>query len=360
MNNIHSTLLLACLALVGCGAPEIPPTGTGSTGGGNGGGGLLNGIGGDLFKGTDGGHSTVDAGTPGTPGTNPATTEFQSTFLAAHAGPQVVAYDGSMLSVQLVSSVTAAYYLTNQVVTTGTVTWTGAETATYSATPTDRLIVINAQGHKAEFLVKVINATNPQDFFKGNWALDFHVLVAGAADLDILAQSVGGQFTSSARGTVTTAGTPSTIDVSSSGSTYFESDSSGSEYRNSYRLTGTLKRGAITRTVDEQWTFRMIVSRSNNKTTSASDAVRVDNGSLVMGADSYKWNNCRTAKAFTNGKPSQDTFWKAQCDSITKNGQPFGQYRAATQQFGQAGGFITFFADFANGTSVELEKWAAY
>jgi len=343
---MKQALLILGVLVTGCG-PGEPPAPQ-----------LQGGADGGVFKNVVD-HADAGVGGGGS-GVAPPMNDLAATMVAAHAGPQVVAYDGAMLGQLLVYSVTAAYLNIGQVVTTGTVTWSSVDAATYTAMPADKLVVVNPQGGKAEFVVRSINTTNPNDFFKGNWSLDFHVVVAGAFDLDLAAQSTGGVFKSTGKGTLTNNGIASTIDVASDGSTYFESDSTGSEYRNTYRMTGNLNRGAVVRTVDEQWTFRMVTSRTNNKTSSASDAVRVDNGALALGGDTYRWNNCRTSKAFTDGKPSQESAWQAKCDGLTKNGTPFGQYRVVSQQFGKAGGFIGFNADFSNGASVELEKWQAY
>ncbi|MFT3712839.1 MAG: hypothetical protein QM817_34740 [Archangium sp.] len=329
---------------------------------------LLARSGGGGSSGTAGGGGTQGGGgMPGPgPGAGPMPTDagvvddVNALLKASHVGPQVVAWDGAQLSQLLIFSLQATWANTGMVQTTGTVTWASIDTATWQAGPADRLVVVNPQGGRAEFQVRVVQTDNPNEFFRGNWALDFHVTVANKFDLDLTGQSTQGSFTGSGRGTVTVDGVVNQVDVRSVGTTYFESDSTGSEYRNQYRLTGTLSRGIVTRQVDEQWTFRMVTSRLNGRTSSASDAVRVDSGSLRIGADEYRWTNCRTAKAFTDGKPSQESFWSARCDAFTRNGAPFAQYRVTTQNFGQSGGFIGFVADFVTGGSVELERWQAY
>lgn len=315
-------------------------------------------------RGTGGGGQSVgapiDAGVAVTVAVDGGPSSLGAVLSDAYAGPDVVAVQSTLLSQLLVFSVGAAWQQTGQLVTTGTVTWLSVDVATWQPSPADRLVVINPQQGRAEYTVRSIQSTTPERFFQGNWQLEFGVSVAERFVLDLSARSINGSFQSAATGTLHSPRGPVTVNLSSTGTTFFETDSTGSEYRNQYRLVGRLERGATRRDVDENWSFQMVTSRSNNKTSSATLAVRVDNGSLVHEGQNYRWNDCRTAKAFTDGKPSQASSWSARCNALTREGVPFGQYRVDVRQFGQAGGSIGFVADLADGTTIELERWAAY
>jgi hypothetical protein len=236
-----------------------------------------------------------------------------------------------------------------QIVKTGTVTEQAPGQWVYSASPSDKLVLKPASGKPLEATEIDLygNPQSPDAFFASDHRISYSAKVEGLGEMKVQRVVQNRATQGSATGT---------FDFKSAGSTYFDNDSTGSEYRNEERVTGVAKGDDFELTVDESWTFRSITA---SKSGTATEAIRKSANALKLGGDSYA-SACSFQKSFTKGKPSQlDTYWKAQ-GGMEKNGQTFGVCKMDSQAFGQSGGQIRFVLALATGEVIELEKWNAY
>ena len=211
-----------------------------------------------------------------------------------------------------------------QVVTTGTLTQQGQAFA-YVATPSDRLVVEFGDGTTIDFWIEEISgdSTSAAAFLNNDHLLEYRVAVEGKIDMTFESRRQGGSLGAGAVGSYVYEGAEYDVDLSMAGTYYFESDSTGTHFRDEHRTTGSVTGTGYDLDVDETWYFELVTSNGG----SAQAASRTVSNSLQLGNDTFDWVDVATKKSFSNGKPSQvDTYWDA-TGEILRNGESYAAYR---------------------------------
>ena len=237
-------------------------------------------------------------------------------------------------------------------VTTGTLTQQGQGFA-YAGAPSDRLVVEFSDGTTIDFWIEEISgdSTSAAAFLNNDHVLEYRVAVDGKIDMTFESRRQGGALGAGAVGSYVYEDVEYDIDLAMAGTYYFESDSTGTHFRDEHRTTGSVTASGYDLDVDETWYFELVTSGGG----SAQAASRTVSNSLQLGDDTFDWVDVATKKSFSNGKPSQiDTYWDATGD-ILRNGEAYGTYRLDLTE----PDFIYFAVDLPAG-AVRVETHAYY
>jgi hypothetical protein len=295
-----------------------------------------------------------------TPGSSEPTTEVSpqaAPVRASHQAPEKVLTAGLQSGTLGIQAVYAASYQNG-----GTLVMTGTvkqATGAWSAQPSDKLVIELTDGKKLELEFHAAPQGNlingPDAFWNGDHIVDYTAHLDGVGDVRYTKSQVGRQYQGTAKGTYIDKDVTYDVDLKNVGSTYFDNDSTGTEYQNDHQTTGTVKTESLELTVSETWHYRSITVKGKTD----SEASRKVASQLKAGEDSYVWSDVLMQKSFKDGKPSQlDTYWKA-TGHVLKNGEVYGEYQLKPQAIGTSGGFVSFVLVLP-GETIELEKWNAY
>lgn len=245
---------------------------------------------------------------------------------SAHALPQTIGDEGQSSAEVTTNSVWMASQLAGQgqVVTTGTLVQQGDGFA-YDPEPRDALVVSLSDGTRVVLVVHAMEGDvsgTPGGFLDGDHRLEYEVAVPDRLDMRFGSQRLQGSASSSAVGSYTHQGQAYDVDLERIGSYYFESDSTGTHYRDEHRTTGTVQAEGYRLEVDEGWRYELVTSGDD----SASTAQRTVSSGLTVGGTVYDWVDVVTRKSFRDGQPSQtESYWTAE-GAILRDGEGFGQY----------------------------------
>jgi hypothetical protein len=276
----------------------------------------------------------------------------EDSVLASHNLGSVITTEGQTSANVAVEGVFTASQAagTGQVVTTGTLTQQGQAFA-YAPSPSDRLVVEFGDGTAIDFWIDEIagDSTSAAAFLNNDHEFQYRVAVDGKIDMTFESRRQAGSLAAGAVGSYVHEGVDYDIDLSMAGAYDFESDSTGTYFRDEHRTTGSITASGYDLDVDETWYFELVTSDSG----SAQAATRTVANSLQLGGDTFDWVDVATAKSFRNGKPSEiDTYWKARGE-ILRNGEQHGTYRLDLG----APAFIHMVVDLPTGP-VEVESHA--
>lgn len=238
-------------------------------------------------------------------------------------------------------------------VTNGTLRLTGlaANPVQYEALPRDRFVLVPLEGPTVEIYVLFV------DFTRGisEWR---HV--SEGSDLVFRNEpgaqanraTVRGQYHSS-----TLPGVAFEVDLAASTSGFSEVDSSGNHTLTDTTMTGRVSTAGFAQTVQTRDRFEFVSVRGlSGRLESSSTSESWNNNTLVFGGDTFVWNNVKKQRSFRDGKESQlDTYWNAS-GTISRNGQPFGQYRKSLTAVGVSVIDVRFQVVLADRV-VDVEQW---
>ena len=305
-----------------------------------------------------GGRDRTDPADPNDP--NPAIATGATALAPAHVAPERVFTEGQSAASLAVDGVIGATVLSggSTVITTGTLRQSG-QRFTYERAPTDRLVIVLADGRRFELFVDDLRGNlqaGAEGFFGGDHAITFRITEGDRADLRVTSTKLGQNQEASAQGRIQIGEIGATVDLRYAGRTYFENDSTGAEYDDQYRVTGTVVTDTYSLNVDESWHF-VLVSSTGARGATASSATRTIASRATIGGAEYVWQNVVMKKAFRNGTPNEiDTFWAAEGE-IFENGRPYGRYRMDIESVDlRTYGVIKFYLDLPSGTQ-EVESW---
>ncbi len=302
-------LLTAALLLGAC-DPGDPAMGDGSGNVGDGG--------------TDGGDPSTDDGDD-----PPPSDGMVDTSDGVAAGHQLA----SLLTAEAQTSAsitTEAVFMasqaagTGQVVASGTLTRQG-QSFSWSPEPSDRLVVALGDGTTISLWVEQFagDTTSPSAFLSTDHQLTYVATVDDRVDMRLSSLRQGGTMNASATGKYTHEGVAYDVDLQLAGTTYFESDSTGTHNLDEHRTTGTIKATGFDLDVDEDWRFELVVAGNE----SAQSTHRTIRNSLRLGETTFDWVDVLVQKSFRDGVPSElDTYWLAR-GQVLRNGEPYGAYR---------------------------------
>lgn len=238
-------------------------------------------------------------------------------------------------------------------VTNGTLRLTGspANPVQYEPLPRDRFVLVPLQGPTVEIYVLFV------DFTRGisEWR---HV----SEGTDVVFRSEPGAQAD--RATVRGQYRPTTfpgvafdVDLASSTTGFSEIDSSGTHTLTDSTMTGRVSTEGFVQTVQTRSRFEFVSVRGiSGRLESSSTSENWNNNTLVFGGDSFAWNNVKKQRSFRDGKESQlDTYWNAS-GTITRNGQPFGQYRKSLTPVGVSVIIVRFQVVLADRV-IDVEQW---
>ncbi len=206
----------------------------------------------------------------------------------------------------------------NAVITYGTLTPSG-QSATWSPEPADRLVA-HLDGKTYTIHIQTLEGelTNQEAFFNSEHHLRSTVSVDDT-ELTLESRRQNGTRFYTVQGQLPVDGVVYTVDLASSGTEYFEVDSTGSELRTSFTTQGSVQFDNMMLQLSETSQFELVSSGQ----TATSDT-RTVNSSLMVGDTRYDFVNVTLKKAFFNGKPSEvDNFWRAS-GTITRDGEDYG------------------------------------
>lgn len=317
--------------------------------------------GGDATLDGGGGDVTLDGG-GGTPARN-EDTSAGALLVAAHAVPHAAQSNAVAAATILVNAVFVASLQGGggaRVVTTGTVRQQG-QSWVWSAGPDDALVVV-LPDRELRFVVEDLQAadvSSPDAVLSGDHILRFTVTTAKFGELRVRSVKQAGQRDATLDGHLVLDDVDYGIEsLRYQGTEYSEVDSTGSEYRNTYHLTGAMTGGDGRFDVDERWRFE-IVTTTGSRGGSAQTAERVANSALTLGDDRYQWVEATTRKAFKDGKAGDPDYWAAQGE-VRRNGQAFGRYRLDARVLDAEGHGWIVFQLVLPGETLELERNPAY
>ncbi|MHC4548455.1 MAG: hypothetical protein ACYTEZ_06725 [Planctomycetota bacterium] len=249
---------------------------------------------------------------------------------------------------------------TGGVVTTGTLTQQAAGTLQfrYAAQPPDKLVVKLAGRKHHELKVTEVRgdlrAATPEAFLDGNHSLAYEHFIPEQASMQVATRSVNGNWTYATKGWFVHENTRFATDFRAQGTYWFQNDMSGAENKNRYAVQGTIRGGGLSIAIKEEHHFRLVSAQwVNRRQRTVTHSVDVNNNTLAVGRDTFRWVDAKIAKVFTNGRPSSvNEDWQA-TGQVLRNDRPFGVYRLQTQP---TTGKLVFLL-VAGGDAVELESW---
>ncbi len=238
-------------------------------------------------------------------------------------------------------------------ITNGTLRVTGvpAQPYQYESLPKDRFILIPLQGPTVEIYVLFVDLTRGISEWRHVSAgsdLVFRSELGVQANL----ANVKGQYQSTTFPGVTFA-----VDLAAVTTGFSEVDSTGNHTLTDTSLSGRVESTGFAQTVRTRNRFEFISTRGiSGRLQSASTSEVWNNNTVVLGGDTYLWNNVKKQRSFRDGKESQlDTYWNA-TGEITRNGQAFGRYRKTLTPVGTSVIDVRFQVVLADRV-VDVEQW---
>ena len=236
-------------------------------------------------------------------------------------------------------------------ITTGTLTQTGQNSFSYSATPTDRLVVQLSNGENYEIQFQQFTGDfsgDAQNYLSSNHNLSFS-LTGPTADITVSSQRSGINVQANLDGTLILEGIDYTADLNMTGTNRFDIDNTGFEYNVDNAYTGTLTSATISLTINETWVYNNVSATGSGN---AENGIRTFNNSWTRNGNEFRFQNGRLQIAFRDGRPSDysNGYWMAQGELLA-NGEQIGQ-----MEFGQDGNYLKTWVT-ANGQRTEMQSW---
>ena len=154
----------------------------------------------------------------------------------------------------------------------------------------------------------------------------------GDTDMRYEMSERSGRFTARGRGTLEQDGESYRVDLRYRGTIERQLDTSGNASAEQYSVTGSVRTDGWTLELDETYQFR---SETGNVRTvghgTACTVQRTINNTLSKDDATFRWQGVHTRSAFRSSRggglaASSPTEWSAR-GNVTRNGQPFGEYR---------------------------------
>lgn len=261
-----------------------------------------------------------DPGEPGEPGDPLPEAQLAGAALQVVSEKREVQYDSTALAFESVLHASQVAGSTGYVFN-GTVTQTGPSSWSYSPTPADRLILQFQNGNTVEVVFTALDGDLSGDhakFLRNPHSLHFRLsrTVSGVTEfLTFTSQRDGSRFTDALQGEVVVDDIRWTVDLRSSG-TYRNVVDVEIDYESEEAVTGTVQGGGMTADVDEYWRYRYLLvdnAVENNDRQSAT--------SWTFDGSTYRAQDVRIRRSFTNGVPAESEYWIA-TGTVLKDGAP--------------------------------------
>ena len=302
----------------------------------------------------------------GRPNTVVQTSPQAVRLASAHKLPSAVYNHGIGVGTLSVNAVLGATSLSGSgvVIASGTLTQSG-QSWQYDPQPSDHLIVVGADGQRAELYVTQMqgNLRSAADFFGENHRMTVRAVSSGGGDVTFTSTRLDGNREVTAQGSVLVDHVAFAVDLAFRGFESSESDRMGSSHNSRYTISGTATGSDVVLTVNESWRFELVATTERTASgSSASADARTVNNVVVLGSDRFEWKDVVTQKSYREGKPSSvHDYWMARGE-VLRNGDVFGRYRkdGLVADRDKGGGFIKFVLALTDGTVIEMESWQAY
>lgn len=236
----------------------------------------------------------------------------------------------------------------NQLTLTGTLTQTqeNVETFSYSATPSDRLVVdlkISGTTVTLTFFVTAFEGDlsgDSTDFERFHSNLAFRVTRDGQYDLTLtsasgtppgIAPQTNIAYQRHLTGTRILTGVTYTVNVTLSGSLFFEVDGQFAQLDRRDFVSGSVSGGGLAATLDES--SRGIVITNAGEGRTVQNSFRNLNDTLTVGGATFGLSQIAIQTELTNGRIAEPEFWQAS-GSLIKNGATIGTLRFASTPVG--------------------------
>jgi len=239
--------------------------------------------------------------------------------------------------------------------THGTVRLTGnaANPVQYDALPADHLVLVPLQGASVEVYVQQLDLTH--NIYQWRY-------VSGGRDLVFRSEpaasgtriTVKGRYVALATGFD---GVVFDVDLAGVVTGFNEVDTSGAHNLSDMTVTGTVAARDYLQTVQVRNRFELVSARNAaGRLEAASTSEQWNNNTVVFAGDTYRWNNVKRQRSFRDGKESDlDTYWNA-TGTLTRNGQPYGQYRKIMTAVGTSAIDLRFQVVLPDRV-VDVEQW---
>lgn len=179
----------------------------------------------------------------------------------------------------------------------------------------------------------------------------------GQIDVTIRSTRSGRDVDGRLEGKYTDKGTEYQLDLTLDDTTLIrEIDTSGTHFKNSTELQGSITAPGLDLTVNQSFAFELITS-SGGATFSANTSDTVISHQLTVGDDEYIWDGVQVRRNFRDGTISEaDTYWQAS-GVIRRNGADYGEYKLNAQLLDNDGqGFVYVDLQLPNEV-IRLESW---
>jgi len=222
-----------------------------------------------------------------------------------------------------------------QLTTTGTLTQTGAETFTWSNTPTDRLVVAFGDESRLEFVIEAFTgdfSSGWEGFRDFHSSLVFTTVTEGSFSLRIQSQSGAPQapeaaalsptgttrFSRTVEGTLQFAGVPVQVAVINTGEVSADFSGGNVDYRSAETTTGTLTSANASITVNEGYEYVFV-----SVTSAVEQSKRANLSSAQVGGNTYAFRDVWAQTTCRNNLVTETEFWQARGE-LLQNGTAIG------------------------------------
>jgi hypothetical protein len=199
--------------------------------------------------------------------------------------------------------------------TTGTLRTDAAGRTTYRPAPADALVLIDASGSRAQFVVSAMNgeSSDPGDFLYGDHQAECRLSAGDDVDLRVQSIKVGTDQLRTVQGNGPIDDTPWTVDVTQVSSRIRDLDNYSFQYAD--EVSGTMEMDGLRLIVDERSETEGVYMDERS--------VTVVNSQWKEGTARYRFSNLTYSTQLTSGQPDISGY-TAQ-GSVLANGRAVGQ-----------------------------------
>lgn len=279
------------------------------------------------------------------PGTTDPTEQLLLSSYSAPETARTIATQGTRTGLYAVAVASQS----GRLATTGTFT-ESAHGWTYTAQPSDRMVIAPSDGQRVEYIFETIEGSDPSsvdNFLDSDHRLVFQISSEAHGTLAIQSARVGQDRQMQISGELNVSGKVYAVELNHTGREYSENDSTGMEYQGEHRATGTIQGENYLLTIDEQWYFDMI---SLPGESASSNSTKFINSGLALDGENYQWESCRLQKSFRGGQPSESDYWQGS-GGLWRNGEPHGECGFYSTEF------MVGFALYMDNAELVLEEW---
>ncbi|MCH8806099.1 MAG: hypothetical protein IH986_08425 [Planctomycetes bacterium] len=201
----------------------------------------------------------------------------------------------------------------------------------YTPAPEDRLRIDWVDSPDVDLFVTDIIGDFSSDsttFLRNNHNLVVRVVIDGSLDVEFssnLRRQSPTSFTSDRRitavGVFEYNGRILNADLQSDGTSFFEVDQTGSEFRSATGYSGSITGDGLNIGVNENWQYTLVVAAGS----SASTSTRNVNNDWTADGVTYRYIDGLIQNAFRDGRPNElGTVWQVSGE-LLRDGQPFGR-----------------------------------